>query len=752
VTGEPRIPFIGPRPFTEADSSLFFGRDRELAALTAEVVSTQIVLVYAPSGSGKSSLISAGLVPAMRKEGFAVRHERPKARDAAHARSPVDDLTHAISQSVVGGDGEQPPLLVFDQFEEVIAGGTDAELRSLADTAYAAMAKDFMARLVISFREEYLARVDGLFNKVTDVTVGKFHLHRLSTRGAAEAFERSLGQAGFQVDPEAGGLFLERLAPPTRRVRSEAGLEPLYLQLLGTQLWSSISDRAPDAASQSANGHPKVTVDDVQRLVDLDHAIERFFNSTIADVCARHPVSEKVLRDWIDRELVTPDETRSMVRRQAAESRGVPIAGIDELVKVGLLRTEPRGDEVWIELAHDQLVERVWEFNRRWWARRVNARLLDRATRWQTSMDASSTGVQRWSMSRLSFWNLGTSVRESGIHLSRRYRRWSPFSRTRPSEEVDRLALRAFVLTGGLLSAGLALYRTSSSSSAPAKGTAVEGLDAEMAKRRLQATALNLGPTPQILAAANVGVTVAWVTWLSRFLMGAAIGRTSMEKLRRWAVGGLLCADLALTLLRWVVRDGLFVNCLEPAAEAPRAHPTGSPVRRCRRLQEAASWSQGGPVLLVADWRAGVASSSAYERFADEEVALYANALWARGAIVAWCCRADVRRPGWRDEISGIGFPRRGQRTYYMIENGSVVAWREVKASEFPAHLRTAAAGATPESAQFSGREAQITARFKAILTSLIVDGEAVPSFWRAYVETYFKSALGPRRRDDRVA
>ena len=44
---EQRSPFIGPRPFEEAEAEVFFGRESELAALTAEILSTQIVLLYA---------------------------------------------------------------------------------------------------------------------------------------------------------------------------------------------------------------------------------------------------------------------------------------------------------------------------------------------------------------------------------------------------------------------------------------------------------------------------------------------------------------------------------------------------------------------------------------------------------------------------------------------------------------------------------------------------------------------------------
>lgn len=749
-------PFIGPRPFTEADAGIFFGRKNEIVALAAEVVSAQIVLLYAPSGSGKSSLISAGLVPAMRKKGFQVSQERLNTLALGDERAHVDSLCEAIRQSAHQSSAEQPSLLVLDQFEEIIVAVTYAELRTLSETVYSAMAENPMARVVISFREEYLARADALFNKATEASVGNFHLNRLSRRGALEAFVRSLGMVGFQVEPEAGELFLQQLAPPTRRVRSEVEFEPLYLQLLGSQLWSSIENRG-SAGTQDADGpsdvHPIVTVADVRRLVDFDQAIEVFFNSTIRHVCASRRVTEKAMRDWIDRELVTPDETRSMVRRQVNETEGLPTSILDDLVTQGLLRTEPRGDDLWLELAHDQLVERIREFNRVWWTGRVYALLRERSTRFDIAMAASRWDMQRWGQSRTTIWSFSTGIRESGLQLSRWYGGWLPFVHKRSNPELDRLALRVFVLTGTLINSAAFLYRFATTSDVPPTLTltGIEGLDSDAAKRRLQATALNLGRTEQVLAAVNSLTTIAWARVLSRLLTRSVTGAERMER-RRWLfVAALFSSDAALTLLRWAVRNGLIENCLNPAdaGQIQRAPALGRGeaglVRRCMSLEDAASWSRDRPVLLVLDWRGGTDTTRWFQRFKNQEVPLYESALRARGATAAWCCRSDVRRRGWRDAVSGIGFPSRGQRTYYMIEGGNVVAWRTVRSNEFPAKLQGDHAGAREP--LVGDWDIRLEKRFITILTALIVSSEAAPLPWREFGEGYFKSGLRHRNR-----
>ncbi len=63
-------PYVGPRTFEEKDSCLFFGREREARALLSQVISEPLVLFYAQSGAGKSSLINTRLVPGLRREGF----------------------------------------------------------------------------------------------------------------------------------------------------------------------------------------------------------------------------------------------------------------------------------------------------------------------------------------------------------------------------------------------------------------------------------------------------------------------------------------------------------------------------------------------------------------------------------------------------------------------------------------------------------------------------------------------------------
>ena len=89
-------PYIGPRPFERSEQDRFFGRERAAQDLLSRVIAHPVVLFYAQSGAGKTSLLNARLVPLLEAEGFEVF---PPAR----IRSAIDqnDMPAAIDNIYV---------------------------------------------------------------------------------------------------------------------------------------------------------------------------------------------------------------------------------------------------------------------------------------------------------------------------------------------------------------------------------------------------------------------------------------------------------------------------------------------------------------------------------------------------------------------------------------------------------------------------------------------------------------------------
>ena len=106
-------PYKGLLFFDEADSDLFFGREALTARLTGHVIdlasdaSTRLLAVVGASGSGKSSLVRAGLVVALKRAGWDVHVFTPTARPL---KMLAADLDSSSAERV---------LILVDQFEEV---------------------------------------------------------------------------------------------------------------------------------------------------------------------------------------------------------------------------------------------------------------------------------------------------------------------------------------------------------------------------------------------------------------------------------------------------------------------------------------------------------------------------------------------------------------------------------------------------------------------------------------------------------
>ena len=119
-------PFKLLEPYGPGDKDIFYGRDAEIYALYSLLQQTRLVLVYGASGTGKTSLIQAGLpkvfkltdwfrLSVRRRDDLnnALRTELSRALDRP---APVDDLVGAIQE--VYESRWIPIYLVFDQFEE----------------------------------------------------------------------------------------------------------------------------------------------------------------------------------------------------------------------------------------------------------------------------------------------------------------------------------------------------------------------------------------------------------------------------------------------------------------------------------------------------------------------------------------------------------------------------------------------------------------------------------------------------------
>ena len=134
-----QCPYPGMVPFREEDARFFHGRDKEIQNLLSLVRHHRFLLVNGPSGSGKSSLVMAGLLPKVEKQKrfpdgpWRVLTMRPGATpldDLARVLGGVpDDPVAAVTALLDAEPPAQKLLLIVDQFEELFSQVKDSAAR-----------------------------------------------------------------------------------------------------------------------------------------------------------------------------------------------------------------------------------------------------------------------------------------------------------------------------------------------------------------------------------------------------------------------------------------------------------------------------------------------------------------------------------------------------------------------------------------------------------------------------------------------
>ncbi|MFJ3617644.1 helix-turn-helix domain-containing protein [Streptomyces iakyrus] len=155
----PVAPYRGLTRFETGDSALFFGREQLTADLVDLLGRRRFAAIFGPSGSGKSSLLRAGLIPALRQ----TREPdlRPAAiRILAPGEHPVRTHGSLIAPAVPGAGGaEADTILIVDQFEEVFTLCRDAAERArFIDLLLAAREPESRLRVLLAVRGDFYGR------------------------------------------------------------------------------------------------------------------------------------------------------------------------------------------------------------------------------------------------------------------------------------------------------------------------------------------------------------------------------------------------------------------------------------------------------------------------------------------------------------------------------------------------------------------------------------------------------------------
>jgi WD40 repeat protein/DNA-binding SARP family transcriptional activator len=345
-------PFKGLAPFELEDAEFFFGRERLVDELVARLAEAPLLAIVGPSGSGKSSLLRAGLAPALDYESILIRP----------GKQPVAQLATALANVAPG----ERLLLAVDQFEEVFAESlAERERRNFIDSLVdAAWDADRRMVVVIALRADFFGRL-APYTELADL-VGPNHalLGPMNATELRRAIQGPAERTGLEVEPALVDALVDEVAGET------GGLPLLSTALL--DLWHERKDHSLRLGAYARTGGVRGAVG--------RHA-EAAFRSLNGD-------EQQIARRMFLR-LVAGGDGEPLTRRRVTRSE--LDADEDESVQSVLAALVERRllvvDDGTVELVHEALLER-WHRLVEWMDEDIQGRLLHRhltfaATDWE---------------------------------------------------------------------------------------------------------------------------------------------------------------------------------------------------------------------------------------------------------------------------------------------------------------------------------------------------------------------------------
>jgi DNA-binding SARP family transcriptional activator/WD40 repeat protein/tRNA A-37 threonylcarbamoyl transferase component Bud32/energy-coupling factor transporter ATP-binding protein EcfA2 len=365
-----RNPYKALNAFDEIDAADFFGRSVLVDELVVAMSEHRFVMVVGPSGSGKSSVVRAGLLPAI--SSGAVAGSQCWHRTVI---LPGPDPMSALQRALDAHDEDEELLLVIDQFEEVYTLGDDEVRRHFVETLALACDAPRRLRVVATLRADFFDRPLGD--------------HRLGPL---------LGRATVNVLPPDRDELLAMIVEPAHAVglRWEPGLphrivedvvaQPGGLPLLQYALTELVERRRGDLLNTG----------DYERIGGVAGSIAARAEAVHADLAPSvQDAARTILLRLLTVDDTGADEARRLVRRSELESLGIPRADLDTVLtalvdeRLLLADRDPITHGPTIEVAHEALL-RAWPRLRSWIEDEREALILGRRFRsalndWESS-------------------------------------------------------------------------------------------------------------------------------------------------------------------------------------------------------------------------------------------------------------------------------------------------------------------------------------------------------------------------------
>ncbi len=322
--GSAVCPYRGLTPYDVDDAEGFFGRDADVAACFDRLNQQGVLAVVGPSGSGKSSLVRAGIAARLEYANQDVVVITP----GVHPLDTLGGLRHAKHRQV----------LVIDQCEEAFSQCDDPAVRETFLATLVDHAET--APVVISLRADRLGEISSHPGFARLVERGLYLLGAMSEEDLRAAIEGPARQAGLVVEPGLVDLLV-------REVEGEPGALPLLSHAM-RETWLRREGRTLTVSGYQASGGIRGAV---------AKSAEEVYGRIAPD--QRHLLRDTMLR------LVTPGTDGEPVRSRIARRQVVSDPAQDHLIDLLVAARLVTSDDGVVQLAHEALA-RAWPRLRGW--------------------------------------------------------------------------------------------------------------------------------------------------------------------------------------------------------------------------------------------------------------------------------------------------------------------------------------------------------------------------------------------------
>ncbi|MDM8564311.1 TIR domain-containing protein [Candidatus Halobeggiatoa sp. HSG11] len=333
---KPDCPYPGLEPFTE--SKYFFGRTEKITNLLDKLQIHRLITIIGPSGSGKSSLVFAGLVAELDTNWY------------VHKMRPAD---FNIGESI-----DKRQLFIIDQFEELFY--LSDERKAEFQQSFLALLEARNCSLIITVRDDFYSNLLGLpyWDKIEKHCIE--NVLPLTPDGLREAIEEPAKQVGVYIED----ALVERLV-------NDAALEPGFLPLVQQTLvllWQRLERRF-----LSLSDYETIVYQENSLLKGLPAAIALYADGVLAGL----DKSQVMVAKRVFLRLIQFGEGRPDTRRQQLfdDLVGGDVGETIEHLANNRLLTLSGREEKRVDIAHDVLIT-SWPWLQGWIEDGRNAELI----------------------------------------------------------------------------------------------------------------------------------------------------------------------------------------------------------------------------------------------------------------------------------------------------------------------------------------------------------------------------------------